>query len=479
MAVLSRVIYHQDETFQSVEVAHKMVFGRGSLPWEWLIDTPIRSSLHPLVFTPVLFLLKVIGLDYVWLVVLAPRLVQATISAVSDHYFFRFFKYTFLQKTTEAKSFFVIFYCANATLMFLSSRTFINTLEMNLSSIALFYYSRALKEGQSLDKQIYVGLITVGFAIRTTTALFWLPLVLNHVGVLLQTGRVWSSLIMKMIPVAFCCLVLTSLVDSVYYGSVVFVPWNFVNINIFQGISEQFGREPWHFYLLHTLPRMLNVALIFLPLGVAKVWQKKANRIYIIATFWTVFCMSASGHKEDRFLLSLLPILLAFCAIGATQSKTITLNPTLVKVYVLFNLIYVTILHDVTYFGSTQSDITAYLASLFEKGGMTGVYFLVGCRGAPFYSHFHHDVPLLTPLCPPRLNETSEDYHDVNFLSRDPEGWFELKFGANLTTNVPSHMVLFDHQTEWPVVQKFLQVNQMHLCKQIGITQVFSKNNRC
>ena len=35
----------KDETWQSVEIAHKLVFGYGHLTWEWVEG--IRSYLHP------------------------------------------------------------------------------------------------------------------------------------------------------------------------------------------------------------------------------------------------------------------------------------------------------------------------------------------------------------------------------------------------------------------------------------------------
>ena len=46
MAVLSTSYHHPDETYQSVEVAHHLVFGKGYLTWEWTTENPIRSLLR-------------------------------------------------------------------------------------------------------------------------------------------------------------------------------------------------------------------------------------------------------------------------------------------------------------------------------------------------------------------------------------------------------------------------------------------------
>lgn len=50
MAFLSRTWHVPDETWQSVELSHKIVFGNGYETWEW--REAIRSYLHPLLFVP-------------------------------------------------------------------------------------------------------------------------------------------------------------------------------------------------------------------------------------------------------------------------------------------------------------------------------------------------------------------------------------------------------------------------------------------
>lgn len=53
--------YVPDEYWQSLEVAHKQVFGYGQLTWEW--TQGIRSYLYPSFFATVYKLLELIGLD--------------------------------------------------------------------------------------------------------------------------------------------------------------------------------------------------------------------------------------------------------------------------------------------------------------------------------------------------------------------------------------------------------------------------------
>ncbi|KAF4756375.1 hypothetical protein FOZ62_013358, partial [Perkinsus olseni] len=47
-----------DEYWQSIEVSHYLVFGKGYLTWEWQPEVALRSSLMPLLYVPYYWLLK-------------------------------------------------------------------------------------------------------------------------------------------------------------------------------------------------------------------------------------------------------------------------------------------------------------------------------------------------------------------------------------------------------------------------------------
>ena len=72
VAVLTRSFFQPDEYFQSLEVAHHLVFGYGALTWEWVSARPIRSIVYPALNVPVYWALKVLRLDDTELLVRAP-----------------------------------------------------------------------------------------------------------------------------------------------------------------------------------------------------------------------------------------------------------------------------------------------------------------------------------------------------------------------------------------------------------------------
>lgn len=63
IALATQTFFQPDEYYQSLEVAHHLVFGYGHITWEWLTQKPIRSIIYPLLNVPVYSILKYSGLD--------------------------------------------------------------------------------------------------------------------------------------------------------------------------------------------------------------------------------------------------------------------------------------------------------------------------------------------------------------------------------------------------------------------------------
>lgn len=64
---LVQTCFVPDEYWQSLEVAHKFVFGYGHLTWEW--TQGIRSYFHPLIITVFYKIVQILSLDYAPVVV--------------------------------------------------------------------------------------------------------------------------------------------------------------------------------------------------------------------------------------------------------------------------------------------------------------------------------------------------------------------------------------------------------------------------
>ncbi|KAJ2032825.1 hypothetical protein GGI08_009231, partial [Coemansia sp. S2] len=58
---LVQTFIHPDETWQSLEVAHRTVFSYGFVTWEW--QHVLRGFAHPMLFAAVYAVLKALRLD--------------------------------------------------------------------------------------------------------------------------------------------------------------------------------------------------------------------------------------------------------------------------------------------------------------------------------------------------------------------------------------------------------------------------------
>ena len=63
LALLTRTIIYPDEFFQSLEVAHNVVFGYGKLTWEWQPSVAVRPIAYPALYVPIYWILRVTDLD--------------------------------------------------------------------------------------------------------------------------------------------------------------------------------------------------------------------------------------------------------------------------------------------------------------------------------------------------------------------------------------------------------------------------------
>jgi phosphatidylinositol glycan class B len=107
---------------------------------------------------------------------------------------------------------------------------------------------------------------------------------------------------------AACAVGAGILLDRWFYGQWTLTAWNYLHVNLTAGAAEQFGRQPWWFYLRTTAERGIH------PLGVAvlaaALWyfvSKPRDRVtWALVPFLAVHV--ALVHKETRFLFPLVTV---------------------------------------------------------------------------------------------------------------------------------------------------------------------------
>ncbi|PTM53393.1 hypothetical protein [Phreatobacter oligotrophus] len=300
-AILAPGIHHEDEIFQSLEQAHRLVFGYGFVPWEfehgirsWLLPGALAAAMRvgllfgdgPQAYLPVVqALLSAIGAGavaciFLWaqrLFGLWPALVAAVIPAFAPE------------------------------LVYFGPRALTEVVAGHLLVIGLYLAlpgEAATGRGRLVLAGFLLGLVV---AIRLQMA--------PAVGVV-GLYALWRWPLRQALWLAaggLAAVVLSGLTDWWTWGAPFLSAWQNVRYNIGHGVAAHFGVEPWFQYPALLVVVFGSALALLLPLAVAGARFKPLLAVLMLAIF---AAHQPIGHKEIRFLYPLMVLLEALAAIG-------------------------------------------------------------------------------------------------------------------------------------------------------------------
>lgn len=431
--------YVPDEYWQSLEVAHNITFGFGYRTWEWLVG--IRSYISISWIILLYKSLKFFSMDTLQLLIWSPRFLQTLFTTYSDYCFVRWMK-------THSKCSNILIpvmcYMTCPFLAYCSTRTLVNTLETNLTSVALYYYPWLLKNKDTK----FLWIVSLVCIMRPTAIIVWLPLILFD---MFAHKRYMLINLTRYIIVGLTSIIFSILIDSYFHGSFVVTQWNFVYYNIFQKVNEHYSIEHWSWYLFSGLPTVLGPIFIIL----VYVFIKELRRVRLVDTssklmitvIWTLFVFSVIPHKEQRFLLPLFPMIFfitsnQICETGKKFKK----SGYFIAIINTFILIYLGRYHQI---GSTN--IMKYLATVPQNSSLL---FLLPCHSTPLYSHLHSNITTRILTCEPNLHGVSNYVDEADVFFRNPTKWLEESFSSENNMGLPTHLIMFDELSH--KIQTFL-----------------------
>lgn len=440
--------YVPDEYWQSLEVGHKLTFGYGHMTWEW--SKGIRSYIHPLSIAALYRAMAYFGLDQVEYLVLAPRILQAILSAVSDYCFYRWSK----------NSKWSIFLIATSWFWFYTAtRTLLNTVETCLTTIALSLYPRHYEP----DSHKFLWIVALLSFIRPTAAILWFPLCIIHMRKSIHS--VAELLIKRYLLIGLIVGGIAVALDSYAYGRFIITPYEFFKLNVLENVGSFYGIQPWYWYFSVGLPTILGPFTIPFLFAVAQTLQNRD--IYpdrfnlLIATLFTLIVYSCLTHKEFRFVLPLLPICLH---ITADSLKNWSRNASRLLIWIValslivFNAIPAVYLSWIHQRGTT--DIMQPIEQIAREyrdsnGHRAKFLFLMPCHSTPFYSHVHQNVSLRFLTCEPNLNGEENYTDEADQFYNNPAAWLRSHVPVYPKAAMPTHTVLFDSLQ--PQIGEFLK----------------------
>lgn len=436
-AFFVRTAFVPDEYWQSLEIAHKFVFGYGYVTWEW--KYAIRSSVYPMFIAAQYYLLKILNIDTVFMVTMVPRLVQALMSAIGDYWTVELGRRLFGYQGACWTSFCVI---SSWFLHYTASRTLTNVAEQVFTAGALSMYPW---RGQKLPGTSwgYLWLVGLSCMMRPTAVVLWLPLIVLHIA---RESHSRMFLLKRLIFTVVCCFGALMLCDRWFYRKWVCTPWNFARLNFVADVGAHYGKNPWHWYFTNGLPAVLALHVLPFVLGI------RVGRCRLLAAviIWHMLVLSLVSHKEFRFLLPIFPLAMCVCGAGMARlprSWGLTLA----------GLLAVSFFPPALYFGLFHQKGTIeamdYLAKeLEQRPGRTTVAFLMPCHSTPFYSHIHRrNVKLKFLSCEPNIKNKKGHIDEAREFFQDPVNGLKAFGLGGITDYIVIYNSLYKHMLDFVV----------------------------
>jgi hypothetical protein len=293
-----------DEIFQTVEPAHRLVFGNGLVAWEFQLG--VRSWLLPGVIAGLMELWRIVGdgPDF-YLPVIA--IAFATLAAAPVVCGFLWCRPLFGIGGGLLAGLVV---AAAAEPVYFGARTLSETVAGHLLVVLLYLFEPGYRV--TSRRRLFVGgaLLSLVFMIRIQLA----PALM--IVALWTNWRAPRKRSTAMLAGAVAILAAAGLLDTLTLGYPFASIWRYVLYNTFYGVSSTFGVEPWWYYILGELGVWGGAATTLLLLAVIG-----ARRVpLLLVTAAMIFAVhSAIPHKEYRFIYPAIVLLTVLAGVGLAQ----------------------------------------------------------------------------------------------------------------------------------------------------------------
>ncbi len=329
---------HPDEIFQSLEIAHDIVYGYGTIPPEFQESNPVipsyaksRSFLFPIIFTVPMYLGKLFGWNYWRFTIPLIRIllgINGSLLAPSTYVLVK--RFTKGKKAFASTSAFIVVF--SPLLMFTSFRSVSNIFFVPWFFFIINSFWKTLeklqKENGDENQRKFKMRRSFRFYLKIIVLSFFIGLII-YIRIDFIIGLI-ATLVLKFpykrIKVIICnflglglAALFGGLVDFITYGDFLISPIQWFKYNILEGLSSTHGVQPVTFYLDSLFSYIpLIIFLVFCALVVLSTivyaicrYIKCREKNWILlrnicgfptASIIILFLFSIPSHKEFRFV---------------------------------------------------------------------------------------------------------------------------------------------------------------------------------
>ncbi len=298
-------IAHADEIFQVQEQAHRVVYGSGITPWEFVIG--IRSWIFPGLLVGIAEICRVLGGGTESFVV-AVKLFMIAISVIPICCGWRWGHRLFGLGGAIIVSGIL---AAWVDLVYYSSHSLSEVFATNFFVAGLCIVEPGDRTTADRRMLFFAGLcLGLALVVRIQLA--------PAIG-LIAICACWGDLMRRWLPFSLGAgfiILMAGLIDYLTWGSAFRSIWLNVWVNVFLSVSEVYGVDPWYRY----------AGVLFFMWGgafavIAMTALVGASRLpLVLAVAATVLIThTLLGHKEPRFIFPAIPLVFILCGIGTCE----------------------------------------------------------------------------------------------------------------------------------------------------------------
>lgn len=297
-AVWDQGIFWPDEIFQSLEPAHRFAFGYGFVAWEF--QDGARSWLFPGVLGVLWKFLAWLGVSGAPTLVVAAKLAMVALALVGIYASMRIG-----EKLVGAEA---AVLCGVLGAMFPPSIVYGSRCMSEMASGPLCVVAALLALDRDRTKLVAAGCLA-GLAIylRYQNGIITLALL----GWLLAQRR-RSDALYYAVGAAVTGLA-AGFLDLLTWGAPFHSFLTYVRFNLIEGGSANFGVEPLAYYA-EVFPSAVGVSIFALAIGLSECVRRATGLLVVVLLY--VLAHTLVAHKEFRFMMPIVPLMLALSGAG-------------------------------------------------------------------------------------------------------------------------------------------------------------------
>lgn len=382
---------HPDEVYQFLEPAWYRVHGYGLMAWEW--RDGMRNWAYPIVASWLLRLALVLGIEHP---VGYRSLLALPQLALHAWGLWAVYRYVERRAGSHAGLLGMVLVGVCGPVMVFAGRTLGESLSAPLLCVAM----EALDRDERPARMGTLAGLTLGFSVvvRYGSSVFVLAALLW-----LVARRQWRLLLFTCLSGGVVAAGLAAL-DTVTWGAPFHSLLTYSRFNVFSdGAARNFGAMPWDAYLRPLLSVLPVWVWLGVPALVAPGRKLGSLSLPLFCAVPYVLALSATAHKEDRFLYPAIVLLAMAAAAPATRFlfHAGRLRLGVVALVLLLSLV------PWRYYPSeeTRGDMFRGIISLTRRPGTTGLLVTnEGPWGVGGFFYLGRNLPWLTAIWPNEPN---------------------------------------------------------------------------